>query len=63
MDFRPVFGIVWITVKLMFQHLQLTVSTNYEKKKSLKEMQHFIWFNEKYTYKKKMYLQPFLFFI
>ena len=63
MDFRPVFGIVWITVKLMFQHLQLTVSTNYEKKKSLKEMQHFIWFNEKYTYKKKMYLQQFLFFI
>ena len=32
MDFRPVFGIVWITVKLMFQHLQLMVSTNYEKK-------------------------------
>ena len=26
-------------------------------------MQHFIWFNEKYTYKKKMYLQQFLFFI
>ena len=34
-----------------------------KKKKSLKEMQHFIWFNEKYTYKKKMYLQQFLFFI
>ena len=63
MDFRPVFGIVWITVKLMFQHLQLMVSTNYEKKKTLKEMQHFTWFNEKYTYKKKMYLQQFLFFI
>ena len=36
MDFRPVFGIVWITVKLMFQHLQLMVSTNYEKKKIIK---------------------------
>ena len=26
-------------------------------------MQNFTWFNEKYTYKKKMYLQQFLFFI